>query len=353
LKDHYLSKEKPAMDNEMQTKLKTFWEKPEGKTGMLALAAILAGGVIGFVKILPWLITLASNTLHLIFLLGAIGLILFLVTNPQIRATVSVVFKLIMKKLTSAIIKTDPLAILGLKVKEMEENLEKVGESLTKLNQTKAQLERDISKNATTIETSMKQAAFAQKQGVQEQIYLKTRQAGRLQKSNMTLKELFTKVETMHRVLTKIYKNSAVVIADTKDEIDISAKEYQTVKAATSAMRSAMNLINGNKDKRAIYEEAYEVLSNDIANKSGELEQMLEMSESFMSNIDLQNGLLQEDGLKMLEAWEKKADDWLATSSVRNDAIASATGAPTRHFSPETEETIDNTHSQFKSLFNK
>jgi hypothetical protein len=196
----------------------------------------------------------------------------------------------------------------------------------------------------------MKQAAYAQQKGAQDQIYLKTRQAGRLQKSNMTLKELYTKVETMHRVLTKIYNNSKVVIEDTESEIEITAKEWETVKAATSAMKSAMNLINGNKDRRAIYEEAYEVLSDDIANKSGELEQMLEMSESFMSNIDLQNGMLQGDGLKMLEEWEKKADSWLTNSSAKNDAVTKVTGTPVRQTLSDSD---DDSGSGFKGLFSE
>ena len=339
------------MDELTQTKFKSFWEKPEGKTGMLALAAIIGGAIIGFTKILPWLITIASNTLHLMFLLGAIGVILFLITNPQIRTLVKVAFQLVMKKLTGFVVQTDPIAILGLKVKEMEDNLDKVGESLTKLKQTKVSLEREINQNATTIESSMKQAAYAQKSGAQDQIYLKTRQAGRLQKSNMTLKELFTKIETMHRVLTKIYQNSAVVIADTKDEIHVSAKEWESVKAATSAMKSAMNLLNGNPDTRAVYQMAYEQLADDIANKSGELEQMLEMSESFMSNIDLQNGVFQEDGIKMLEAWEKKADGWLINSSIKNDAVSKASGIPAKQFTPQTEDVIENTNSSFQNLF--
>ena len=111
----------------METKLKTFWQKPEGKTGMLFIALLIGGGVIGLSTILPWLIALATNTLHLALLLAALGAGLFVLTNPKIRATASIVFQLIMKKLTSAVIKTDPLAILGLKVREMEENLEKVG----------------------------------------------------------------------------------------------------------------------------------------------------------------------------------------------------------------------------------
>jgi len=341
------------MDELTQAKFKTFWEKPEGKTGMIALAAIIGGGFIGFTKILPWLIALASNTLHLMFLLGAIGAILFLVTNPQVRTLAKVAFQLAMKKLTGFVVNVDPIAILGLKVKEMENNLEKVGESLTKLKQTKVSLEREINQNASTIENSMKLASQAQKSGAADQIYLKTRQAGRLNKSNMTLKQLFTKIETMHRILTKIYNNSAVVIADTKDEIHVSAKEWESVKAATSAMKSAMNLLNGNPDTRAIYEQAYETLADDIANKSGELEQMLEMSESFMSNIDLQNGVFQEDGIKMLDAWEKKADGWLLNSATKNDAVSKATGAPAKQFTPETEEVIEQTNSSFSNLFNK
>jgi len=341
------------MDEVTQAKFKSFWEKPEGKTGMLVLAAIIGGGLIGFTKILPWLITVASNTLHLMFLLGAIGVILFLITNPQVRTLVKVAFQLAMKKITGLIVQVDPIAILGLKVKEMEENLEKVGESLTKLKQTKASLEREINQNAGTIENSMKLAAQAQKTGAADQIYLKTRQAGRLNKSNLTLKQLFTKIETMHRILTKIHNNSAVVIADTKDEIHVSAKEWESVKAATSAMKSAMNLLNGNPDTRAIYEAAYETLADDIANKSGELEQMLEMSESFMSNIDLQNGVFQEDGLKMLDAWEKKADGWLINSAMKNDAVAKATGTPVKAFTPELEDVISTTNSGFNNLFNK
>ena len=341
------------MDNSMESKLKTFWEKPEGKTGMIVAAALIGGGLIAFIKFLPALILIASNTLHLMFLLGAIGLVLFLITNPQVRATASVAFQLAMRKLTSAVIQIDPLAILRLKVKEMKENLDSFVESLTKLKDIKVKLERKINENANNIETNMKQAAYAQKSGAQEQIYLKTRQAGRLQKSNMTLKELFTKVETMHRVLTKIYKNSDIIIQDTENEIDNTAAEWEAVKTANSAMKSAMSLINGNKDKRAIYEEAFEVLSDDISAKSGELEQMLEMSESFMNNVDLQNGVLQEDGLKMLEAWEKKADGWLTSSGTKNDAVSKATGVPMKQFTPETEEVIENTNSNFKDLFSK
>lgn len=335
-----------------ETKLKTFWEKPEGKTGMIVSALLLGGGLIGFVKLLPWMIALATNTLHLIFLLAAIGGILFLVTNGQVRALAGVTFQLLMKKFTSFIVKTDPLAILKLKVREMESNLEGIAESLTKLAQNMNQLGRKISTNTNSMKAEMERASYAKKQGENEAIYLATRQAGRLQKSNMTLQELYNKIQQMHRVLTKIHKNSAVVITDTKNEIDVTETEYTAVKAAHSAMKSAMNLLNGNKDRRAIYEEAYETLYTEISDKSGELQQMLEMSDSLMKNIDLDQGMLQEQGMKMLDAWEKKADSWLVTSSQKTDALSKASGQTIPHqLSPEVEQVVQNTNNQFSNLF--
>ena len=48
------------------------WEKPGGKTGMVVLGLLGAGGLMLFYKALPFLITLASNTLYLGLLLGLI-----------------------------------------------------------------------------------------------------------------------------------------------------------------------------------------------------------------------------------------------------------------------------------------
>jgi phage shock protein A len=342
------------MDQITETKLKSFWEKPEGKTGLFGMAALIGGGLLLLYKLLPWMITLATNTLHLMLLLGAIGGILFLITNPQVRNLAWVTFQLVMRKITSFIIKIDPLEILKMKVREMEDNLERVATSLGELKQVLARLKRKIDQNQATLQESIERASYAKQKGEADQIYLLTRKAGRMEKSTMTLQALFLKIETMHKVLSKIHKNSAVIIADTKDEIEVTEQEYLAVRAAHGAMKSAMSIISGDKDKRAIYEEAYEVLSNDIANKSGEIEQMIEMSESLMKNIDLDQGMMQEKGLKMIDEWEKKADSWLVSTATKNDAISKVSGQPIQYknnVSPLLEEVVENTNNQFGNLF--
>jgi peptidyl-tRNA hydrolase len=337
----------------VETKLKSFWEKPEGKTGMLAVAAGIGVGFIVFVSHLAWILKFVTDTLHLILTLGIIATILFLITNGQVRALASVSFQLLMKKITGFIVKIDPLDILKMKVREMEENLEKMSECISKLKEVLIRLGRKIQQNTATLETSMKKASFAQSHGEAEQIYLQTRKAGRMQKSNMTLQALYNKMDSMHRVLSKIQKNCAVVIEDTKDEIDVTSEEYLAVKAAHGAMKSAMSVINGNKDKRAIYELAYEEITNDIVAKSADIEQMLDMSDSLMKNIDLDQGMMQDQGLEMLEAWEKKADNWLVSSAKKNDVMSKATGQQIPHKATDIVENAGASDNQFSNLFNK
>lgn len=76
-------------------------------------------------------------------------------------------------------------------------------------------------------------------------------------------------------------------------------------------MRSAMNIIREDKDKRAIYEEALDIMANDLDTKVGEMQRLMEVSQNFLDGVDLQNGVFEEKGLEMLEKWEKDVDSWL------------------------------------------
>jgi hypothetical protein len=71
-------------------------------------------------------------------------------------------------------------------------------------------------------------------------------------------------------------------------------------------MKSAMNIISGNNDKREMFDRALEAIADDVSLKIGEMERFMEMSTNFMDSIDLQNGVFEEEGLELLEKWEKE-----------------------------------------------
>jgi len=289
-------------------KLKSFWERPEGKTGTIVAGLLGTAGLIGLYKILPWLITLAQNTLHLMFLLGSIGAIIYILTDSRFRTMVGYFYKTVMRYLTGLVIQLDPIAILKSYLRELRSNLENMEKQIANLRGTMRSLKAKIQENTQSMENSLSMAQQAKKQGQNKILVLKARKASRLKESNLTLQELYVKMESIYRVLSKMQENCTILYDDTKDQIELKEAEWKAIKQANSAMKSAMSMIHGKGDKRAVYEQALEFIADDLGNKIGEMERFMEVSEDFMAGIDLQNGVFDEKGLKMLEEWEQKAD---------------------------------------------
>jgi len=96
------------------------------------------------------------------------------------------------------------------------------------------------------------------------------------------------------------------MMEDIQDQVIVKEQERKAIRASHSAMRSAMSVISGDKDQRAMFDQALEAIADDVSSKMGEMERFMEMSESFMQSVDLQNGIFEEEGLRMLEKWEKE-----------------------------------------------
>jgi hypothetical protein len=305
------------------TKVKSFWERPEGKTGMLFAGLGIGGGLLIMAKWGAALVAAAQNTLVLggyIIAAAAIGYILM---DPRFRATVFYMYKGLMRFITGLFVQIDPIGILKTYIEDLKKNHEKMNAQISKLRGTMRTLKEQILSNEREARDQMAIASQAQKAGKQAQMVLRTRKAGRLEQSNRSYKDLLRKMEVIYRVLSKMYENCGILIEDTDDQIKQKEIEWKTIKQAHGAMKSAMAIISGDKDKRAIYEEALDIMANDLGNKIGEMERFMELSENFMDGLDLQNGVFEEKGMEMLEKWEKDADSWVL-GSEKGQIIADA-----------------------------
>lgn len=287
-------------------KPKSFWQRPEGVTGMIFLAGLIIGGGYLLYMSLPILIGLASNVLYLALMLLAIGAIAYLVLDPKMRNLVSYMYKGVMRWITSIFVQIDPIGILKSYVDDLKDNLRKMNKQIAQLRGQMHKLQEVIHNNKKQIENSLNMASKAREADKQNILILKSRQAGRLKESNVRLEDLYRKMEVLYRVLTKMYENSQVLMEDIQDQVAVKEQERKAIHASHSAMRSAMSIISGDPDKRAMFDQAMEAIAQDVANKVGEMERFMEMSANFMDSVDLQNGIFEEEGLKMLEKWEKE-----------------------------------------------
>ena len=295
------------MDNYSQEfKPKSFWQRPEGVTGMLVLSGLVIGG--GFLIATFWsvLVALAANTLTLAAMLVALGAIIYMVLDPKMRNLVWYMYKSVMRWITGIFVQIDPIGILKSYVENLKDNLRKMNKQIAQLRGQMHKLKEVIVNNQKQIETNLSMASKARDSDKQNIMILKSRQAGRLKDSNLRLEDLYRKMEVLYRVLTKMYENSQILMEDIQDQVMVKEQERKAIHASSGAMRSAMSIISGDPDQRAMFDQAMEAITVDVANKVGEMERFMEMSASFMDSVDLQNGVFEEAGLKMLEKWEKE-----------------------------------------------
>ncbi len=290
----------------METNTKSFWKRPEGKTGMIFNVLAASGIIYGLYRLLPILITVAQNTLHLSILLAAIGALSYVALDSKFRNLIFYMYKSAMRWVTSLFIQMDPIGILKTYIEDLKTNLNKMNKQIVILRGQMKRLHGIITENKKSINDNLKLANAAKENDKKGIMILKSRKAGRLRESNMKLDELYQKMEILYRVLTKMYENSEILLEDIEDQVMVKEQERKAIKASHSAMQSAINIIAGNNDKKQMFDNALEAIADDISMKIGEMERFMEMSDNFMDSIDLQNGIFEEEGLELLEKWENE-----------------------------------------------
>lgn len=286
---------------------KSFWQRPEGITGLLFLAAAVIGGGVLLSSVLPVLIVLAQNTLYLAGMLAALAVIVYMVLDSKMRNLIWYMYQSIMRWITGMFVKIDPISILKTYIEDLEDTLRSMSRQIGALRGQMRQLKGIMDGNNTDIQKNMVIADRAKKQSDEKNMALSARKAARLQDANAKYEVLYKRMEVLYRVLTKMYENSEIILEDTKDQVNLKEQEYKAIAASHSAIRSAMSVISGDPDQRALYDQALEALAEDVGQKVGEMERFMDTSKNLMASIDLQNGVFEDEGLQLLERWEKES----------------------------------------------
>ncbi|MFT7451930.1 MAG: putative nucleic acid-binding Zn-ribbon protein, partial [Patescibacteria group bacterium] len=289
---------------------------------------------------------LASNILYLAGMLVVLAVIVYMVLDPKMRNLVGYMYKSIMRSITGMFVNIDPVGILKSYVDDLQDNLRKMSKQIGALRGQMRKLTTIMADNSKEIDTNMKLAAMAQKKGNKQQLMLSTRKAARLKETNAKYKALTSKMDVMHKILTRMYQNSEILLEDTKDQVQLKEQERKAIRASHSAMTSAMSVISGDPDKRAMFDAAMEAVADDVANKVGEMERFMDMSANFMNSVDLQNGVFEEEGMKMLEKFEKES-----TLMLMGDADTSGLDLNAPRATPEELPRQSSSDNSYENLF--
>ncbi|MEI6766485.1 MAG: hypothetical protein WCM76_12680 [Bacteroidota bacterium] len=296
---------------------KSFWKRPEGVTGFLFGAGILAGlGWLAY-KFLPFIVSILQNAVYATIFFALLGGLLYILLDPKFRTLVWFLYKSAMRAITGWFVKIDPIGILETYVENLYKNLREMNEHIGKLKGQMQKLKMIIDTNTREMEQALSMAEAAKKKGNMDVVVINTRQYGRLNESTGRYKELLAKMEILYRILSKMYTNSEYLIKDIENEVRIRKQEREAIKSGYSAMKSAMNIIKGDPDKKEMFDRAMEAIVDDVSGKIGEMERFMEVSATFIDSIDIQNGVYEQKGLELLEKMEKEGISFLLDDKTK------------------------------------
>ena len=278
--------------------LKSYWKRPGGKFGTLAGLGILT--VAGY-YVLPILTKVVWNTLNFGIALACLGVFLYAVTHRKLRLGLFYFYEILMKKLVGVVIELDPFIIAEDYIGDMQEEREKLYKQATDVDSQKEKIHMKIKEKESEIGKLMSRAQVAKEKNMMQELGNATRQIGRL---NEYIKQLAPIHENLSRIgdyLTKIHKNSAYLIEDSRNELELKKDLYKSVTSGNRALTSALKIFKGDPEKKLMVEQSMEFLKEDIASKLANMKKAITYSSDFVKSIDLDNATYEKEGLSMLD----------------------------------------------------
>lgn len=297
--------------------LKSYWNRPGGKFGVLAGLAIL--GLVGY-YVFPILTEITWNTINFGIALVCLALFLYAVTNRKLRLSLFYFYEILMKKLVGIVIELDPFIIAEDYLRDMEEQREKLYTQSIEVDGQKEKINMKIKEKKDEIAKLMTKAQVAKDKNMLPELGNATRQIGRLNEYIGQLTPIHDNLFRIGDYLTKIHKNSAYLIEDAKNELELKKDLYKSVTSGNEALSSALKIFKGDPEKKLLVEQSMEFLKEDIAGKLANMKKAIGYSADFMQSIDLDNATYEQEGLRLLESVNPDNGYKLNTISVPSPA---------------------------------
>jgi hypothetical protein len=298
--------------------LKNFWQRPEGTVGKVVLVLAGVAAAYGFVQILPFLIAAATDTLHLAVLIGAILLLIFIVSDRRVWTLGRLIFQSIMRFLTGLFIELDPIGILKNYIAEMKKNLAIMDEQLGNLNGSIRTLQNQIDTNQKEAEHSMALANQADKKiaaggltALDQQQYTSAkvtnqRHAASLINIDKSLTDLRDKLKILYEQLIRWRATAEFQVTDKENRVSEEEMRRKALKKAYSVFQAAKKIFRGDPVANQIYDQTLEYLADDAGQMLGEMEDFNRLANKLMTNMDLETGAVNDEAIKQLTEFQQK-----------------------------------------------
>src|SRR5271166_5214473 len=324
---------------------KSFWNKPEGKPGMILMAALAAAGAYGLYLALPFLIALTTNLIELGVLVGVLVGMIAMVMNGTVQTLAKNIFQSVCRGIAKAYTEIDPIGILRNQLDDMVKAKKDLNDTIQKFSGSDNALTAKITAKTQLIQTLIAKANELrgriaahryksddeaetwklQAETWESQAGLENSGMEQLQNLEKTTAEMLDKFRHWSRV-------SDAKIDRMKIKVDFYAAQRDAILEAQKTLGIGVRLLKGDPEQLKLVDGAIEFLTDDAAQTIGEIQEFNKESDKMLLDIDVENTANAEKARAKYASFSQKLDDSAAKPSAVQQleaALASSGKIPT------------------------
>jgi hypothetical protein len=296
---------------------RSFWKRPEGPFGMVVLAALIVGGSIGLYVILPYLITLLTDTLHAAYLAAALIALLWLVFNPTFRTAVKNLFQNVVRWFASWVVETDPIGILRNNLDDMKKAKYNLDQTLQRFSGSDERLQRSIAAKNDEINTLGHKAAKAEQMAaaaadpmererlsLERQTFLE--QAGMLMQGVKQLQALEEQTSKMLQTFQHWSQIADSKIQRTENKVNFLAEQRKMILDAKATLGVGQQLLRGNPEQLKMVDMALEYLEDDTSRTLGEIREFSRYTDKLLTEDQIESGAAADEAAAKFAEFNQK-----------------------------------------------
>lgn len=296
-----------------ESKTKSLFDQKGGNLGMVLLAIGAVALIVFFQPILAIIQLALTNILGIIALVLVISALLYVVFDKNARNIVGTLYMMGVQKLMSMVVKMNPIVIMEDGIKKLWKRIEFIEEKMGLLNSVRLEIKAKIKSKKKDLQDELDRREVARKQGKAEAFHVADRQVIRLTNLTQEYIDFDVSCENWYKTLSKLAELAKYTAEDATNEVEVQKERYKMVKTSHSAFKSVMSIIKGNPDDRAMFNQAFGFVNNDIMEKIGEMDRVINTTGGLLDKMSIDNEILTIKGEDISKKYKELGIDALFT----------------------------------------
>jgi len=273
----------------------------------LSLAAALGYGFLTYV--LPWLVTVTWNLVHLIIAGVIAGFLLMIVTNKKFWRGLKYLSEFIANYTIGIAIELNPFNILEAKIEQGYKDRNTLYQQAAKLQGKKSELQDKLREKEGELKMNIQKVKILQgERSNPRQIDLYANNVIRCREYIDSVSPIVGDLGKLIQFSTMAYEESGLMLEDAKLDLEAKKDLYYSVTTGLSAVSSAMKAFKGDDDLNRDAEKALSILKQQIGEKIGHIKSAIDVTSRFMDDKVLEDKAKSAQAMELISQFDLNRD---------------------------------------------